>query len=88
MHWQGLDSGATYDFRSFYLAVCRLHDLIEERVWKKSTFFSHSNVSFQSRSLVKLFDRGKKIVLELWRQGNYDQPANAWDIVKDFHWHM
>ena len=55
MHWQGVNSGATHNFSSFYLALCRLHELIRESVWT-ITFFSHSYVSFRSRDLVRLFN--------------------------------
>ena len=51
MHWQGVNSGATPEFSNFYLAVCRLHELIRERVWK-TTFFPHSCISFRNRDLV------------------------------------
>ena len=39
MHWQGVNPGATHDFRSFYLTVCRLHNLVGQHVLKITFFF-------------------------------------------------
>ena len=62
MHWQGVIPGVTPKFSNFYLAVCRLHELIRERVWI-ITFFRHFYVSFRSRDLVRLFNECMKSCL-------------------------
>ena len=51
MHWQGVNPGATPEFSNLHLTVCRLHELIRERVWK-TTFFPHSCIRFRNRHFV------------------------------------
>ena len=64
MHWQGVIPGVTPEISDFYLAVCRLHELIRERVWT-ITFFQHFYVSFRSRDLVRLFNKCMKACLKI-----------------------
>ena len=74
MPWQGPISGVTHDIVELCLAVCRLHELMREHVWKIRMLFILNILSQVVISHICFTN-----VDSTWRQDICTQLARTWD---------